>query len=102
MALDTRKDSGYLSRSANGERQPSLNLLERIALALNMTVATLFARAERLNEKPREDVTDHHNGADFSRQCLHYGMGLAGTAGFTPQPGGSHPAEGPALPAVGC
>ena len=73
LALDAGTDSGYLSRIENGERQPSLEMLERIALALNTTIAALFARAEGLGAAvPRPDLAEPTLGPDTSRQCLHY------------------------------
>jgi transcriptional regulator with XRE-family HTH domain len=46
VALDAGTDSGYLSRIENGVRQPSLQMLEQIAAALQTHVSSILALAE--------------------------------------------------------
>ena len=48
IALDAGTNTGHLSRIEQGIRQPSLRMLERLALALGVTLTELVSRAEGL------------------------------------------------------
>jgi transcriptional regulator with XRE-family HTH domain len=49
LAVAIGTDSGYLSRIENGNRQPSLDLLIRLAEALQTPLSSIFAVAEGHN-----------------------------------------------------
>lgn len=46
VALDVGTDTGYLSRIENGSRQPSLQMLKKIANALGVNASSILALAE--------------------------------------------------------
>jgi transcriptional regulator with XRE-family HTH domain len=46
IALDAGTNTGHLSRIEQGSRQPSLHMLERLAMALGVSITELVSRAE--------------------------------------------------------
>lgn len=62
VALDAGTDTGYLSRIENGNRRPSLEMLEKLAIALGTTATNIVKRAEELNgqEPPADGDTTRH------------------------------------------
>lgn len=50
VAYDAGTNTGYLSRIENDERKPSLDMLEKIASALETPLSSIFALAEGRGE----------------------------------------------------
>lgn len=49
VALDADTETGYLSRIENGKRRPSLEMLEKLAIALGSSVTGIVQRAEDID-----------------------------------------------------
>ena len=67
LAVDTATSN--LSRIERGQRAPSLDLLERLAEALDTRVSTLFALAEASHTEASSETGDQHD-MDIRSQCL--------------------------------
>ena len=48
LALNANVNKNYISDLENGRRNPSLDILERIAVAFNITLAELFKGVESI------------------------------------------------------
>lgn len=71
VALAAGTDAGYLSRIERGERQPSIPLLESIALALNVKTSAIYTAAEGLEHPPALDDSSQANfGTDLSEDAI--------------------------------
>ena len=49
VGLEADTDSGYMSRIESGDRTPSLAMLEKIALAMGVSVTQIVAKAEGIS-----------------------------------------------------
>jgi transcriptional regulator with XRE-family HTH domain len=71
VALAAGTDAGYLSRIERGERQPSIPLLESIAVALSVKTSAIYAAAEGFENPPALDDSSQINfGTDFSEEAI--------------------------------
>lgn len=56
VALEAGTNTGHLSRIEQGVRFPSLDMLERLALALGVSVTDVISRAEGISARTEETV----------------------------------------------
>lgn len=71
VALEAETDAGNLSRIEQGKRQPSGGLLERIAKALNTSVASIYACTEGGNQPPLPPEELREAGeADYTNEAI--------------------------------
>jgi transcriptional regulator with XRE-family HTH domain len=54
VALEAGTNTGHLSRIEQGVRQPSLDMLERLAMALGVSVTEVVSRAEGISARTEE------------------------------------------------
>jgi transcriptional regulator with XRE-family HTH domain len=64
VALGAGTNTGHLSRIEQGARQPSLQMLERLAIALGVTTTELISRAEGGSEPVESPESE-----EFLNQC---------------------------------
>lgn len=75
VALEAGTNTGHLSRIEQGVRYPSLAMLERLALALGVSVTEVVSRAEGISARTDEtiyveEVSRLVAGLDRERQRL--------------------------------
>jgi transcriptional regulator with XRE-family HTH domain len=75
VALEAGTNTGHLSRIEQGVRQPSLDMLERLALALGVSITDVVSRAEGISARTNEtlyvdEVSRLMAGLDKDRQKL--------------------------------
>jgi transcriptional regulator with XRE-family HTH domain len=56
VALEAGTNTGHLSRIEQGVRRPSLEMLERLAFALGVSVTEVVSRAEGISARTEETV----------------------------------------------
>ena len=56
VALEAGTNTGHLSRIEQGIRHPSLEMLERLAFALGVSVTTVVSRAEKISLRTEDSV----------------------------------------------
>lgn len=56
VALEAGTNTGHLSRIEQGVRRPSLEMLEKIALAMGVSVTDVVSRAEGISARTDETV----------------------------------------------
>ena len=70
VALDAGTDSGHLSRVETGSRNPSLLMLEKIAVAMGVRVSLIVAMAEGDGTTNAAGQTPNMSEADLSEESI--------------------------------
>jgi transcriptional regulator with XRE-family HTH domain len=77
VALEAGTNAGNLSRIERCQQQPALELVEKIAAALGMTVADLYAYAEAQQPKvTRSKAKSKDGGEDSANAALLFRRGF--------------------------
>lgn len=56
VALEAGTNTGHLSRIEQGVRSPSLDMLERLALALGVSVTDVVSRSEGISARTEDSI----------------------------------------------
>lgn len=70
VALEAGTNAGNLSRIERGQQQPSFDLVEKIAAALNTTVADLYAHAAESHKATKNKTKLKASSEDSSNDTL--------------------------------
>ncbi|MDP1720216.1 MAG: helix-turn-helix transcriptional regulator [Candidatus Nanopelagicaceae bacterium] len=70
VALDAGTDSGHLSRVETGSRNPSLLMLEKIAVAMGVRVSLIVAMAEGEGTTNAAGHISNMSEADLSEESI--------------------------------
>jgi len=76
VALEAGTNAGNLSRIERCQQQPALELVEKIAAALGMTVADLYAHAAQQTKTAKSKAKPKIGGKDSSNATILFRRGF--------------------------